>query len=50
MPPLSLTLKIVVDYREVVQRLVKMDLRLAAVHYCSDPGKFISGITLFIFL
>ncbi len=34
--------------REVVQRLVKMDLRLAAVHlvdshYCSDPAKFISG-------
>jgi len=33
--------------REVVQRLGKMDLRLAAVHlvdshYCSDPGKFIS--------
>ena len=55
MPPLSLTLKIVVDYREVVQRLVKMDLRLAVVHlvdahYCSDPGKFISGITFFIFL
>lgn len=33
--------------REVVQQLVKLDLRLAAVHlvdahYCSDPGKFIS--------
>merc|ERR1719430_2248605 len=33
--------------RDVVDRLIKLDVRLAAVHlvdshYCSDPGKFIS--------
>ncbi|XP_023331962.1 GPN-loop GTPase 2 [Eurytemora carolleeae] len=34
--------------RDIIGRLVKKDVRLAAVHlvdahYCSDPGKFISG-------
>ena len=41
----SLTLS---SFRDVVGRLVKDDVRLAAVnlvdsHYCSDPAKFISG-------
>ena len=42
----SITVSLVI--RDIVERLVKKDVRLAAVHlvdahYCSDPGKFISG-------